>query len=342
MHIACLNVRLNKKTDINMKNDNHDEIDLFQLLHQLWRNKEILFITVILFFMVGCVYLVFTKPKWVSEAILLPPDMGQLANYPEAVNLTLPRTVSPIGNELVTPVFNRYLANIDAYIAQKKTTSPVSLTKSKETGYYVISFSAPSAKTAQLELTDLLAELNQQTRTALYQTVSLALDNQRKAVQQRLRAQEAIAKDKHQQWVARLENALQIAKEIPLNANEIKQLPNIIPDEALFMMGVPALEALLKQAQNWPLPLSDEYYDDQVWLMLLSDFRLDERHFHAFALVSPPSLAVSRTSPKVALVMVLSVILGGLVGGTYVLARGAFRASGGRLSFKLENKVSKS
>ncbi|MEQ5726717.1 Wzz/FepE/Etk N-terminal domain-containing protein [Providencia rettgeri] len=103
-----------------MKNDNHDEIDLSQLLYQLLQNKKTLVISVVLFFMLGCVYLLFTKPKWVSEAILLPPDMGQLANYPEAVNLTLPRTVPPIGNELVTPVFNRYLAYIDAYIAQKK------------------------------------------------------------------------------------------------------------------------------------------------------------------------------------------------------------------------------
>lgn len=325
-----------------MKNDNHDEIDLLQLMNQLWRNKKTLFIITCFSFMVGCVYLLFTKPKWVSEAILSPPDMGQLANYPQAVNLSLPRMDPPIGNELVTSVFNRYLANIDAYIAQEKTTSPVSITKSKETGYYVISFSAQNAKTAQLELTDLLAELNQQTRTALYRTVSLALDNQRKAVQQRLRAQEAIAKDKHQQWILRLENALQIAKEISLNANEINQLPDIIPDEALFMMGGPALEALLKQARNWPLPLSDEYYDDQVWLTLLSDFRLDERHFQAFTLVSPPSLAASRSSPKVALVMVLSVILGGVIGGAYVLARDAFRPSRGRLSFKPENKVSKS
>lgn len=324
-----------------MKNDNHDDIDLFQLVHQLWQNKKTLLIITAFFFMAGCAYLVFAKSKWVSEAIISPPDIGQLANYPEAINLNLPRTVSPNEKELTTTAFNRYLANIEAYIAQEKATSPVSLTKSKETGNYVISFSAEKAKTAQRELTDLLAELNQQTRATLYRTATQALDTRRHAVQQRLQAQEAIAKRKQQQRVVLLENALQIAKETRLNVNDIKQLPSIIPDEALFMMGVPALEALLKQERDWPLQLSDEYYDDQEWFTLLSNFRLDERYFQAFTLVSPPSLAVHRSSPKVALVMVLSVILGGIVGSAYVLAREALSANALRLSVKPKNKESK-
>ncbi|EFE51738.1 chain length determinant protein [Providencia rettgeri DSM 1131] len=328
---------------MNIKNDNHDEIDIFQLMHLLWQNRKTLFMIIAFFFMMGCAYLVFAKSKWVSEAIISPPDIGQLANYPEAVNLNFPKTTSPNGNELTTRVFNRYLANIEAYITQEKATSPVSITKSKEMGYYVISFSAQKAKTAQLELADLLAELNQQTRTTLYQTAAQALDTRRHAVQQRLQAQEAIAKRKQQQRVVLLENALQIAKNTQLNINEIKQLPSIIPDEALFMMGVPALEALLKQERDWPLQFSDEYYDDQLWLTLLSNFRLDERHFHAYTLVSPPSLAVHRSSPKVVLVMVLSVILGGIIGGAYVLAQEAFstRALRLHLPFKPGNEEPK-
>lgn len=324
-----------------MKNDKHDEIDLIQIAHQLWANKRTILIITLLFLMMGCSYLAFSKPKWVSEAMISLPEVGQLANYPEAINLNLPKREPLNEKEFSSIIFNRYLANVDAYIAKEKALSPVNITKSKESSYYVVSFSAMTAKTAQLKLTDLLEALNQQTRLALYRSASQALDNRKQAVQQQLDALEKTAKIKQQQHVVLLENALQIAKDTKVNINEIKQLPDIIPDEALFMMGVPALEGLIKQEQNWPLQLSDEYYDNQVWLTRLSSFRLDDRYFQAFTLVSPASLATHRTSPKATLVMVLSVILGVLVGGSYVLAREAFRAAPLCLSSISNNKEPK-
>ncbi|EFE51759.1 chain length determinant protein [Providencia rettgeri DSM 1131] len=310
----------------NKKERNQDEIDLFHLANQLWVNKKTIIIFIIVFIFMGCVYLVFAKPKWTSQALISLPEIGQLSNYPTAVSLSL-NSADNMGTydmSLPTKVFNLFLANVDADIVKDKSNTPLSISKPKDANYYILSLSASNAKLAQLELTEWLNFLNKKTQSRLYQAIWQSLEQRKSQLLQQIKAFETSAKDKKQQRLTLLESALKIAQDTQLNVNEIKQLPNIIPDDALFMMGAPALNALIQQEKEWPLTFDPRYFDTQVQLSLISSFQLKEQGFDAINIISPPSLALHRESPKVTLILVLSIMLGGVVGVGYVLLRQTF------------------
>ena len=78
-------------SDNNMSGRSHDpeQIDLIDLLVQLWRGKSnnryrvIVCIAIVL----AVVYLAVAKEKWTSTAIITQPDVGQIATYNNALNV---------------------------------------------------------------------------------------------------------------------------------------------------------------------------------------------------------------------------------------------------------------
>ena len=73
----------------NIPGHNHDpeQIDLIDLLMQLWRGKVTIFITVIVAIALAIGYLAVAKEKWTSTAIVTQPDVGQIAGYNNAMNV---------------------------------------------------------------------------------------------------------------------------------------------------------------------------------------------------------------------------------------------------------------
>lgn len=67
----------------NVSGQNHDpeQIDLIDLLVQLWRGKMTIIISVIVAIALAIGYLAVAKEKWTSTAIVTQPDVGQIAGY---------------------------------------------------------------------------------------------------------------------------------------------------------------------------------------------------------------------------------------------------------------------
>ena len=65
----------------NVSGQNHDpeQIDLIDLLVQLWRGKMTIIISVIVAIALAIGYLAVAKEKWTSTAIITQPDVGQIA-----------------------------------------------------------------------------------------------------------------------------------------------------------------------------------------------------------------------------------------------------------------------
>ena len=65
----------------NIPGQNHDpeQIDLIDLLVQLWRGKMTIIISVIVAIALAIGYLAVAKEKWTSTAIVTQPDVGQIA-----------------------------------------------------------------------------------------------------------------------------------------------------------------------------------------------------------------------------------------------------------------------
>ncbi len=73
----------------NVSGQNHDpeQIDLIDLLVQLWRGKMTIIISVIVAIALAIGYLAVAKEKWTSTAIITQPDVGQIAGYNNAMNV---------------------------------------------------------------------------------------------------------------------------------------------------------------------------------------------------------------------------------------------------------------
>lgn len=76
-------------SDNNMSGRSHDpeQIDLIDLLMQLWRGKVTIIICIVVAIALAVGYLAVAKEKWTSIAIVTQPDAGQLASYNNAMDV---------------------------------------------------------------------------------------------------------------------------------------------------------------------------------------------------------------------------------------------------------------
>ncbi len=64
-----------------------EQIDLLDLVLQLWRGKWTIAIFVVVFIALAVGYLSVAKEKWTSNAIIAQPDAAQIATYSNALNI---------------------------------------------------------------------------------------------------------------------------------------------------------------------------------------------------------------------------------------------------------------
>lgn len=93
----------------NVSGQNHDpeQIDLIDLLVQLWRGKMTIIISVIVAIALAIGYLAVAKEKWTSTAIVTQPDVGQIAGYTNAMNVIYGPAVPKV-SDIQTSLIGRY------------------------------------------------------------------------------------------------------------------------------------------------------------------------------------------------------------------------------------------
>lgn len=93
-----------------------DELDLLDVIVQLWKGKKTIIATVVAFLILALIYLFLAKEKWTSQAILTQPSSGQVANYNSALNVLYsqnPQDKISLA-ALQQQIFNRFNASISA------------------------------------------------------------------------------------------------------------------------------------------------------------------------------------------------------------------------------------
>ena len=102
-------------SDNNMSGRSHDpeQIDLIDLLVQLWRGKVTIVIAIVIAIVLAVGYLAVAKEKWTSTAIITQPDVGQIATYNNALNV-LYGVSAPKATELQTNVVGRFSTSLSA------------------------------------------------------------------------------------------------------------------------------------------------------------------------------------------------------------------------------------
>src|SRR5690606_14844260 len=98
-----------------------------------------------------------------------------------------------------------------------------------------------------------------------------------------------------------------------------------VTQETMFLLGSEALKSMIENESSRPLVLSPAYYQTKQNLLDIEKLKVDPATIHVYRYVMKPDLPIRRDSPKKAIVLILAVLLGGIIGSGVVLGRNALR-----------------
>lgn len=314
----------------NVSGQNHDpeQIDLIDLLVQLWRGKMIIIISVIVAIALAIGYLAVAKEKWTSTAIITQPDVGQIAGYNNAMNVIYGQAapkVSDLQETLIgrfSSAFSALAETLDNQEESEKLTIEPSV-KNQQLPL-TVSYVGQTAEGAQMKLAQYIQQVEDKVNQELEKDLKDNIALGRKNLQDSLRTQEVVAQEQKDLRIRQIQEALQYANQAQVTKPQIQQTHDVTQD-TMFLLGSEALESMIKHEATRPLVFSPNYYQTRQNLLDIENLKVDDLDIHAYRYVMKPTLPIRRDSPKKAITLILAVLLGGMVGAGIVLGRNALR-----------------
>lgn len=315
----------------NVSGQNYDpeQIDLIDLLMQLWRGKMTIIISVIVAIVLSIGYLAVAKEKWTSTAIITQPDVGQIAGYTDAMNAIYGQA-APKVSDLQTTLIGRYSTAFSALAeALDNQEEPEKLTiepsVKNQSLPLVVSYVGPTAEDAQKQLAVYIQQIDDKVNVELHKDLQDNIALRMKSLQDSLKTQEVVAQEQKDLRIRQIQEALQYANQAQVIKPQIQQTGDDITQDTLFLLGSEALESMIKHEATRPLVFSSNYYQTRQNLLDIENLNVDDLDIHAYRYVMKPTLPIRRDSPKKAITLILAVLLGGMVGAGIVLGRNALR-----------------
>ncbi|EPD1653305.1 TPA: LPS O-antigen chain length determinant protein WzzB [Escherichia coli] len=315
----------------NVSGQNYDpeQIDLIDLLMQLWRGKMTIIISVIVAIAFAIGYLAVAKEKWTSTAIITQPDVGQIAGYTDAMNAIYGQA-APKVSDLQTSLIGRYSTAFSALAeALDNQEEPEKLTIEPSVKNQplplVVSDVGPTAEDAQKQLAAYIQQIDDKVNVELHKDLQNNIALRMKSLQDSLKTQEVVAQEQKDLRIRQIQEALQYANQAQVIKPQIQQTGDDITQDTLFLLGSEALESMIKHEATRPLVFSPNYYQTRQNLLDIENLNVDDLDIHAYRYVMKPTLPIRRDIPKKAITLILAVLLGGMVGAGIVLGRNALR-----------------
>ncbi|WP_316390226.1 LPS O-antigen chain length determinant protein WzzB [Citrobacter farmeri] len=305
-----------------------EQIDLIDLMVQIWRGKVTIIICIIVAIALAVGYLAVAKEKWTSTAIITQPDAGQLATYTNAMNILYGQNAPKI-NDVQSGIVGRFSS---AFSALSETLNnqlnPEKLTiDSSVKGQPLplkLSYSADNAEAAQKRLAQYIQQIDEAVSNEINADLEMSIKTRASDLEHSLEAQEKVAKEQKSLRIAQINQALKIAVQSNIKLPQIQQADQVSQD-TMFMLGSEALSSMVNNEATRPLTFSDDYYLTRQNLLAVNSLKVDPNSIHAYRYVMKPTLPVYRDSPKKAITLILAALLGGMIGAGVVLGRNALR-----------------
>lgn len=305
-----------------------EQIDLIDLVVQLWRGKVTIIICIIVAIVLAAGYLVVAKEKWTSTAIITQPDAGQLATYTNAMSILYGQD-APKVNDVQSGVIGRFNS---AFAALSETLDnqqqPENLTIAASVkGQSLplkITYQATTAESAQKTLAQYIQQVDEAVSKEINTDLAMSIKTRTSDLEHSLEALEKVAREQKALNIAQINQALSVAKQANIKLPKIQLTDQVSPD-TMFMLGSDALSSMVNNEATRPLTFSDDYYLTRQNLLSVKALKVDTGSIHAYRYVMKPTLPIRRDSPKRAITLILAVLLGGMVGAGVVLGRNALR-----------------
>ncbi|EMW6555345.1 LPS O-antigen chain length determinant protein WzzB [Citrobacter werkmanii] len=317
-------------SDNNMSGRGNDpeQIDLIDLLLQLWRGKTTIVIAIVVTIVLAVGYLVVAKEKWTSTAIITQPDVGQIATYNNALNV-LYGANAPKVTELQTNVVGRFSTSFSALaetLDNQEEPQKLSIEQSVKGQQLplAVSYVASSPEEAQRQLAEYIQQTDEKVAKELALDLADNIKLQTSTLEDSLKTQEVVAQEQKDLRIKQIQEALRYAEQAGVIKPQIQQTQDVTQD-SMFLLGSDALKSMIEHESTRPLILSDNYFQTKQKLLDIRNLKLEGAELHSYRYVMKPTLPIRRDSPKKAITLVLAVLLGGMIGAGIVLGRNALR-----------------
>ncbi|MGM8754928.1 LPS O-antigen chain length determinant protein WzzB [Enterobacter chuandaensis] len=317
----------NNNSQVSRSND-PEQIDLLDLVLQLWRGKWMIATFVVVFIALAVGYLSIAKEKWTSSAIIAQPDAAQIATYSNALNI-LYGSAAPSMLDIQTRAIDRFNASFSALsqaldnqdVPEKLTIEPA--VKGQPLPLSV-SYASTSAEAAQKQLAQYIQQIDEQTAKELALDLKDNIKEQIKTLNDSLVSQEKVAQEQKDLRIKQIAEALKNAEAAKISSPQIQQTQDVT-QETMFLLGSEGLKSMIDNEASRPLIFSTAYYQTKRNLLDIQNLNVNPDTIHVYRYVMKPDLPVRRDSPKKAVILVLAVLLGGMIGSGVVLGRNALR-----------------
>ena len=317
-------------SDNNMSGRSHDpeQIDLIDLLVQLWRGKVTIVIAIVIAIVLAVGYLAVAKEKWTSTAIVTQPDAGQLASYNNAMDVLFGAN-APKVTDVQAGFIGRFSSAFSALAEtldnqQELETLSIDAAVKGQTLPLKVSYTGKTSEEAQKTLAQYIQQVDESVAKELNADLSMSMETRLADLQKSLAAQEAVAKEQKTLRIAQMTQALKVAQQSNIKLPQVQQVDQVSQD-TMFMLGSEALSSMVENEATRPLTFSDQYYQTRQNLLAVQALEVAPDSVHAYRYVMKPTLPIRRDSPKKAITLVLAVLLGGMIGAGVVLGRNALR-----------------
>ncbi|EMM1154612.1 LPS O-antigen chain length determinant protein WzzB [Citrobacter freundii] len=314
--------------NVSGRSNDPEQIDLIDLLMQLWRGKLTIIVAIVIAIACAVGYLAVAKEKWTSTAIVTQPDAGQLASYNNAMDVLFGDNAPRVTDVQASFVgrFSSAFSALAETLAKQSKPDFVSIEAAikGQTLPLKITYSSGSAEDAQKILAQYIQQVDDSVAKELNSDLSMSIANRIADLQKSLEAQETVAKEQKALRIAQINQALKVAEQSNIKLPQVQQADQVSQD-TMFMLGSQALSSMVKNEATRPLSFSDQYYQTLQNLLAVQALKVAPESVHTYRYVMKPILPVRRDSPKKAITLVLAVLLGGMIGAGVVLGRNALR-----------------
>jgi len=305
-----------------------EQIDLIDLIVQLWRGKMTIIVCVIIAIVLAVGYLLLAKEKWTSTAIVTQPDIGEVASYNNA-QIVLYGGNAPTVPDVQANFVGRFSTSFSALAETlDNLEEPEKLTIEQsvkgQSLPLAVSYVGETAEGAQRQLAEYIQKVDEEVSKELQVDLNNNIKLQTETLQDSLKTQEVVAQEQKDLRIKQIQEALRYAEQAEVTKPQIQQSQDVT-QESMLLLGSNALKSMIEHEATRPLVFSGNYYQTKQTLLDIANIKTDKLNIHAYRYVMKPSLPIRRDSPKKAITLVLAVLLGGMIGSGVVLGRNALR-----------------
>jgi len=332
-----------------------DEIDLFELIESLWKEKVLIVLITAVITLIGLLYALLATPTYEAKVELLPPAISDIAELNKFDILKPIQTQTQIFTEFLSILKSNQLSKkflqeegVMKSLFEKEITQQEAIEELDKMMQLELPKKGPKNEASfKLQFND--AELaakfaNQLVDLAikLYRSdISLAFDSERdqriKKLNDKKSSLIATHDDRLNQEITKLKEAYLIAKKLDIiepreskdQTVKTESQSSVITEEMryLYSQGTKALNAEIEivNQRKKNLSMVNGLIDIEQALSLLNTASFDASKVMPITIDLTAETPEDHIKPKRTLIVILSVVIGGFLGIIFVLIRNAVR-----------------